>query len=222
MGAGKLEESIAKQRRRLFSTLYREIGDEKVLRAMEEIPRELFVPEDSHRAAYDDVPLPIGGGQTISQPFIVAMMTSALELMGNEKVLEIGTGSGYQTALLSSLVPQGRVLTLERVPGLARAAESRLKTLGYHNVEVRTAGEVLGCPEEGPFDAVIVTAAAPRLPKPLLDQMAPWARMVIPIGTLEEQELVMVLKTSEGPTVRMLGACRFVPLIGPDAWPEKR
>ena len=222
MGVGKLEESIAKKRRRLFSTLYREVGDEKVLRAMEDIPRELFVLEDHRHAAYEDVPLPIGDGQTISQPFIVALMTSALELGGDEKVLEIGTGSGYQAALLSSLVPEGRVLTLERVPGLARAAGVRLKTLGYDNVEVRTAGEALGSPEGGPFDAIIVTAAAPRLPKPLLDQMTPWGRMVIPIGTLEEQELVLVLKTGEGPTPRMLGSCRFVPLIGLDAWPEKR
>jgi protein-L-isoaspartate(D-aspartate) O-methyltransferase len=207
-------------RRDLFGNLRRDLRDEKVVAAMERVPREEFVPPEDRYLAYKDIALPIGYGQTISQPYIVALMTSALGLRGREKVLEVGTGSGYQAAVLSQLVPEGRVLTLERIPRLAERAEGILRFLGCHNVEVRIARGVLGCPEEAPFDAIIVTAGSPGLPMGLLDQMAVGARLVIPIGTLEEQELVRVLRTSEGPTVSMLGPCRFVPLIGREAWPE--
>ena len=214
--AGRLE----KQKQGLFRQLRRDIRDDTVISAMEEVPRELFVPAEVSDMAYRDHPLPIGEGQTISQPFIVALMTRAMDLRGSEKVLEVGTGSGYQAAVLSRLVPRGHVLTIERFPSLAAAAASRLRSLGCDNVEVRTATNTLGCPGEAPFDSIIVAAASPRLPAGLLGQMAVGGRMVIPIGTLEEQELVKVVRTSEGHTVRMLGSCRFVPLIGDDAWPD--
>ena len=215
-----MEGSMEREKRGLFKNLRREIRDEKVLSAMEQVPRELFVPAESRYLAFKDIPLPIGESQTISQPYIVALMTSALELRGSEKVMELGTGSGYQAAIFSRLVPRGRVLTLERIAGLASAAETILRTLGYDNVEVRIAVNSLGCPEEAPFDAIMVTAASPRLPQALLQQMAIGGRMVIPIGTLKDQELTKVLRTDEGHTVTMLGPCRFVPLIGEDAWPE--
>ena len=216
-----MERSIEREKQELFRNLRRQVHDEKVLSTMEQVPRQLFVPAESRHLSYKDIPLPVAEGQTISQPYIIALMTSALGLRGSEKVLELGTGSGYQAAVLSLLVPKGRVLSLERIRTLAEAAETRLRTLGYDNVEVRMAGHVLGCPEKGPFDAIIVAAAAPKMPSGLLEQLAPQGRMVIPIGNLKEQELAQALRTSEGVTVRMLGPCRFVPLIGQDAWPEE-
>ncbi len=188
---------------------------------MERVPREDFVPPESRHLAYKDIALSIGREQTISQPYIVALMTSCLGLRGTERVLEVGTGSGYQAAVLSHLVPDGRVLTVERIPSLAERARVELLRLGRDNVEVRVERRVLGCPDRGPFDAVIVTAAAPALPRALMDQMATGGRMVIPVGTRLQQELVRVLRTDEGPSVSLLGPCRFVPLIGPDAWPEE-
>ena len=216
----ELERSIKREKRELFDNLRREIRDEKVLSAMARVPRELFVPAESRAHAYKDTALQIGEGQTISQPFIVALMTSALDLMGREKVMELGTGSGYQAAVLSRLVPNGRVLSLERISSLAQTAGTLLRSLAHDNVEVRMAGNTLGCPEEAPYNAIIVAAAAPRLPLVLLDQMAVGGRLVIPIGTLKEQELTRVLRTDEGHTVKMLGPCRFVPLVGREAWPE--
>jgi protein-L-isoaspartate(D-aspartate) O-methyltransferase len=215
-----LDTAREREKRELLSSLRREIRDEKVLGVMEQVPRELFVPPEARHLAYKDIALPIGEGQTISQPFIVALMTSALGLGGRERVLELGTGSGYQAAILSRLVPQGRLLTLERIPSLARKAEKLLRSLGCDNAEVRMAGDTLGCPEESPFDAIIVTAASPNLPPVLLEQMAVGGSLVIPIGTLNEQELTKVVRTGEGHVVQMLGPCRFVPLIGRDAWPE--
>ncbi len=147
-------------------------------------------------------------------------MTAALELRGNEKVLEVGTGSGYQSAILSQLAPQGRVYTVERVAVLASSAEERLRSMGYDNVTVTIAGAALGLPEGAPYDAIIVTAASPSLPPPLLAQMSLGGRLVIPIGNLTDQELVKVIRTDEGHVVKMLGPCRFVPLIGRDAWSE--
>lgn len=212
--------STERDRQALFRHLRRAINDEKVLSTMEQVPRELFVPGEWRRLAYKDTPQPIGSGQTISQPFIVALMTSLLELQGHERLLELGTGTGYQAAILSRLVPQGKVLTLERIPALASAARELLRYLEYTNVEVRAADAALGCTEEAPFDAILVTAAAPKLPPALLDQMALGGRMVLPVGNLKEQELVRVLRTDEGPTLRLFGPCRFVPLIGKDAWPD--
>ena len=219
-GVAESDGKMDSKKRDLFDNLRKEIRDEKVLNAMERVPRELFVPAEVRHLAYTDAPLPIGDVQTISQPYIVALMTSVLGLSGKERVMELGTGSGYQTAILSRLVPQGRVLSLERIPSLAQEAESRLQTMGYENIVIKIAGTALGCSEEGPFDAIIVTAASPRLPSPLLEQMAVNGRMVLPVGSLKEQDLIRVLRTSEGHTVTMLGACRFVPLIGQDAWPE--
>ena len=207
-------------KKQLFKKLKGEINDEKVLWAMEQVPRELFVSTLNQYLAYEDIALPIGGGQTISQPLIVAMMTSALELRGAERVLEVGTGSGFQAAVLSLMVPRGRVITVERMPPLAQEAGEVLHSLGYRNVEVMTAGPTLGCLERAPFDAIIVTAASPRLPSSLLDQLAMGGRMVIPIGTLEDQNLVRAVRTSEGISLNYLGLCRFVPLIGEEAWPK--
>ena len=200
--------------------MLRNIPSETVIRAMEQVPRDLFVPQDSRHMAYLDVPLSIGEEQTISQPYIVAMMTEALELSGGDRVLEIGTGSGYQTAILSALTPRGRVVSMERVPALMQQARQRLQELGYRNVEVQQAGSSLGCPSKGPYDAIIVTAAAPRLPESLLSQLAIGGRLVIPVGTLSQQELVQARRTDEGLSLRVLGPCRFVPLLGAEAFPQ--
>jgi len=207
-------------KRELFRKLLRNIPSETVIRAMEQVPRDLFVPQDSRHMAYLDLPLSIGEEQTISQPYIVAMMTEALELSGGDRVLEIGTGSGYQTAILSALTPRGRVVSMERVPALMQQARQRLQELGYRNVEVRQAGSSLGCPFKGPYDAIIVTAAAPRLPESLLSQLAIGGRLVIPVGTLSQQELVQARRTGEGLSLRVLGPCRFVPLLGAEAFPQ--
>ena len=200
-------------KRELFRKLLRNIPSETVIGAMEQVPRELFVPQDSRHMAYLDLPLSIGEGQTISQPYVVAMMTEAMELSGGDRVLEIGTGSGYQTAILSALTPRGRVISMERVPALMKQARQRLQELGYRNVEVQQAGSSLGCPSKGPYDAIIVTAAAPRLTESLLSQLAIGGRLVIPVGTLSQQELVQARRTDEGLSLRVLGPCRFVPLL---------
>ncbi len=215
-----MDRSQVDPKRELFRKLLRNISSETVIRAMEQVPRERFVPQDSRHMAYLDLPLSIGEGQTISQPYIVAMMTEAMELSGGDRVLEIGTGSGYQTAILSALTPRGRVVTMERVPALMQQARQRLQELGYRNVEVQLAGSSLGCPSKGPYDAIIVTAAAPRLPKSLISQLAIGGRLVIPVGTLSQQELVQARRTDEGLSLRVLGPCRFVPLLGAEAFPQ--
>ncbi len=215
-----MDRSQVDPKRELFRKLLRNIPSETVIRAMEQVPRELFVPQDSRHMAYLDLPLSIGEGQTISQPYIVAMMTEAMELSGGDRVLEIGTGSGYQTAILSALTPRGRVVSMERVPALMQQARQRLQELGYRNVEVQQAGSSLGCPSKGPYDAIIVTAAAPRLPKSLISQLAIGGRLVIPVGTLSQQELVQARRTDEGLSLRVLGPCRFVPLLGAEAFPQ--
>lgn len=206
------------KKRRLIDHLRRDITDAAVLEAMSRVPRELFLPEDSRHLAYEDIPLPIGRDQTISQPLMVAMMVSALALTPTDKVLEVGTGSGYQASVLSLLA--GAVVTTERLPDLASDARKRLASLGYDNVVVRPAGDVLGCPEEAPFEAIVVAAAAPRLPTVLLDQLADGGRMVIPVGSKHQQELHRVEKNHDGFSVISLGPCRFVPLIGRGAWGE--
>jgi protein-L-isoaspartate(D-aspartate) O-methyltransferase len=199
--------------------LRREIRDERVLEAFASVPRERFVPVELQRFAYDDRPLPIGEGQTISQPLMVAIMTQALRLKGDEKVLEVGTGSGYQAALLSKLARE--VVTVERVPELTASASRRLQELGYANVLVYQAGEELGRPEDAPYDAIIVTAGAPEIPQSLIDQLAMGGRMVVPAGSRRDQQLVRVTKTEAGVTLERLGECRFVPLIGgKEGWPE--
>ena len=206
-------------RERLLERLRREIEDERVLETMARVPRELFVPAEGRRYAYDDRPLPIGQGQTISQPFIVALMTQAMELTGNEKVLELGTGCGYQTAILAELA--GKVVSVERVAALAQMAELTLKSLGYTNVEIHPAGDRLGWPPEAPYDAIMVTAAAPKIPPELLDQLNTGGRLVIPVGSRWEQNLLQVIKRDGEAVVRNLIGCRFVPLIGDGAWSEE-
>jgi protein-L-isoaspartate(D-aspartate) O-methyltransferase len=183
------------------------------------VPRERFVSAELQRYAYDDRPLPIGQGQTISQPLMVAIMTQALRLRGDERVLEVGTGSGYQAALLSLLA--GEVLSVERIPKLAEAAAQRLEQLGYANVRVFVADEALGRPQEAPYDAITVTAGAPDVPSSLVDQLAMGGRLVVPVGGRRTQQLVRATKSERGLTMERLGECRFVPLIAPkEGWPE--
>jgi protein-L-isoaspartate(D-aspartate) O-methyltransferase len=189
----------------------RDIKDPRTLAALRKVPRHLFVPEASASQAYSDFPLPIGQGQTISQPYIVAFMTEALGLRGGEKVLEIGTGSGYQAAVLGEIA--GRVYTIEIVPELAAQARERLARLGYRNVEVRAGDGYLGWPEAAPFDAIMVTAAAPRIPEPLKEQLKDGGRLVIPVGD-EYQELIVVTRRGSSYDERRVLAVRFVPMTG--------
>ncbi len=207
------------ERARLIEHLSREIKDRRVLDAMARIPRERFVPEESRHLAYEDIPLPIGLEQTISQPFIIALMTEALELTGAEKVLEIGTGSGYQSAILAELTR--RVVTVERLPKLAETAGKVLDSLDYHNIEIRLSGETLGCPEEAPFEAILVTAGAPSVPPELISQLAFGGRMVIPVGSRYLQELAKITRQRKKNRIENLGGCRFVSLIGKGAWDKE-
>ena len=206
-------------RARLIEHLSTEIKDERVLAAMASIPRELFVPAERRHAAYEDMPLLIGYDQTISQPFIIALMTEALELTGREKVLEVGTGSGYQAAILAKLARL--VITVERLPPLAEAARKVLDSLGYTNVVVHLAEETLGWQCEAPYDAILVTAGAPRAPADLLAQLAIGGRLVIPVGSRYMQELCKITRRRNKNIMEKLGGCRFVSLIGKGAWEEE-
>jgi protein-L-isoaspartate(D-aspartate) O-methyltransferase len=205
-------------RTRLLENLKHEIRDRRVLSTIACIPREIFVSPDYYSAAYEDMPLSIGFGQTISQPFIVALMTHALKLKGDEKVLELGTGSGYQTAILAALAKW--VVSIERIDKLAESAKKALDKIGCHNVEIHNAVETLGWPEGAPYDAIMVTAGAPSIPDILLDQLALGGRMVIPVGSRWEQDLLKVTKRKKKHLIKNLGGCRFVPLVGPGAWEE--
>ncbi len=196
----------------------RGIKDPKVIKAMRKVPRHLFVEEALQSQAYSDHPLPIGEKQTISQPYMVALMTEALQLKGREKVLEIGAGSGYQTAILAEVAL--KVFSIERVRSLAIGARKLLYELGYFNVEIKVSDGTSGWPEESPFDAMIVTAGSPVIPQPLVDQLAMGGRLVIPVGDAFSQDLVRVTKTEEGPKKEDLGGCRFVKLIGKFGWQE--
>jgi len=194
----------------------RGITDRRVLEALVKVPRHLFVPEALWHQAYSDRPLPIGYGQTISQPYIVALMTEALELQGDERVLEVGTGSGYQAAILAELAKQ--VYSVERMPELARRARRILDRLGYGNVLIRVGDGSKGWPERAPFDAIIVTAGAPKVPKALLQQLKVGGRMVIPVGDEHSQELLKIVRLKDGFQQEELGGCRFVKLIGEEGW----
>jgi len=210
---------FAAERARLIEHLSREIKDRRVLEVMARIPRERFVPEENRHLAYEDIPLPIGLEQTISQPFIIALMTEALELTGKERVLEIGTGSGYQAAILAGLARQ--VVTVERLPKLADTARKVLDSLGYSNIEIQLSGETLGWPERAPYEAILVTAGAPRVPSELVAQLAISGRMVIPVGSRYLQELVKITRQKKRNRIENLGGCRFVSLIGKGAWEDE-
>lgn len=206
-------------RARLANYLSSEIKDKRVVEAMARVPREIFVPQDEQHLAYEDMPLPIGFDQTISQPLIIAMMTEALELTGSERVLEVGTGSGYQAAILAELARH--VVTTERFPALAERAREVLDSLGYANVEIYLAEETLGYFPKAPYEAIMVTAAAPQVPADLLAQLAIGGRMVIPVGSRHVQELLKITRGKQKNIVKNLGGCRFVPLIGKGAWEEE-
>ena len=207
-----------KQRDRLAAELQgKGIRDERVLSAIRKIPRHLFVPEALAGQAYGNNSLPIGEGQTISQPFTVARMLELLALEGGEKVLEIGTGSGYQAALLAGLA--GRVFTIERIESLARQARKVLDRLDIYNVNIRIGDGTLGWSRYEPYDAIVIAAAGPEPPPVLLQQLAPGGRMAVPLGDNEGAELVLIRKTTGGLEKQVVDPCRFVPLIGKDAWP---
>ena len=191
----------------------RGIKDRRVIEAMRKVPRHLFVPPEYRDAAYEDRPLPIGEGQTISQPYIVALMTEALGLKGGERVLEIGTGSGYQAAILAELA--GEVYTIEIVPSLAKRAEELLRDLGYDNIHVSQGDGSFGWPEAAPFDAIILTCAAPRVPERLLEQLKDKGRMVLPLGRDPVfQSLVLITKDGDEFEQRMITGVVFVPMTG--------
>ena len=196
----------------------RGIKDEGVLQAMGKIPRHLFIEDALYGEAYNDHPVPIGEKQTISQPYIVALMTEALELKGDENTLEIGTGSGYQTAILAEL--SSRVYTIERIKSLLGNARKLLSQLGYDNILFRAFDGTLGWKEYAPFDAIMVTAGAPHIAKPLIDQLADNGRMIIPVGDRYTQELIKVVRRGKDLEQKSLGGCRFVNLIGVHGWAD--
>ncbi|NTV00758.1 MAG: protein-L-isoaspartate(D-aspartate) O-methyltransferase [Methanoregulaceae archaeon] len=194
----------------------RGVRDERVLSAMREVPRHLFVPESYQSAAYNDSPLPLGKGQTISQPYIVAVMTELLRLLPTDKVLEIGSGSGYQAAILGKLAQT--VLTIERIPEVAEIARANLARLKMTNVTVVTGNGTIGYPEGAPFDGILITAATPSVPAPLINQLAEGGRLVAPVGSRDLQELVRLIRHGERITRELFGGVVFVPLLGEHGW----
>lgn len=196
----------------------RHVTDSRVLECLERVPRHEFVPAEFRGRAYEDAPLPIGEGQTISQPYIVAAMTAALRLQGDERILEIGTGFGYQAAVLASLARE--VFTVEFRAELATEAAQRLARLDYKNVHVHCGDGTLGLPESAPYDAILVAAAAPSVPAPLLAQLAEGGRMVVPVGDVENQDLRLIERSHDTFRTIMLEPCRFVPLLGAYGWKE--
>jgi protein-L-isoaspartate(D-aspartate) O-methyltransferase len=213
-------EEYAADRRAMVETQLQRRGvkDLAVLKAMGSVPRHEFVPGDFRYRAYEDMPLPIGEGQTISQPYMVAAMAAALYLTGTERVLEVGAGCGYQAAILAGLAKQ--VFAIEYRSDFAAAAAGRLTRLGYENVHVHCGDGTLGLPEFAPFDAIVISAAAPAAPTPLLAQLSPSGRMVVPVGDLDNQELQLIVR--ERGTFRKitLEPCRFVPLVGAYGWKD--
>ena len=194
----------------------RDIVDERVLWAMERVPRELFVPDGQRQRAFEDTALPIGEGQTISQPYMVARICEALALRGSERVLDVGTGSGYQAAVLAELAAE--VFTIERLPELAEDARERLAHAGYERVHVHVGDGTLGLPERAPFDAIAIAAAAPEVPRTLYEQLKPRGRLVVPVGDARGQRLEVAVRSPEGPAVIHSVPCRFVPLLGEEGF----
>jgi len=214
-----MAQDIEAQRRQLIASLRRAgLHDERILAAIDGTPRELFVDQTQRNMAYADRALPIAMGQTISQPLMVALMTQALQLSGQERVLEIGTGSGYQTAILARLA--AHVYSIERHQQLAYVAAHHLLQLELHNVSLFVGDGSLGWPDAAPYDRILVTAAAPEVPTQLLDQLVTWGMLVIPVGSHERQDLLVVHRAPWGPEIRSLGSCVFVPLIGEQGWNE--
>jgi protein-L-isoaspartate(D-aspartate) O-methyltransferase len=212
--AAARQQMVERQLRR------RGITNERVLAAMANVPREEFVPPDLRELAYEDGALPIGHGQTISQPYIVAVICSLLSLRGDEDVLDVGTGSGYQAAVIAELA--GEVTTIERVPELVDRARQALARTGYERVDVREGDGSLGVPEKAPFEGIAVAAAAPTIPERLYEQLADGGRLVLPRGSRWGQDLVLVVKTDDGPVERESVPCRFVPLVGAQGFDEGR
>jgi protein-L-isoaspartate(D-aspartate) O-methyltransferase len=196
----------------------RDIVDERVLEAMAGVPRELFVPEELRERAFDDAALPIGAGQTISQPYMVARIAEELGLDGDERVLDVGTGSGYQAAVLAELADE--VHTIERIPELAEQARANLAAAGYDNVVVHVGDGSRGLPERAPFEAIAVAAAAPSFPQALYDQLRSGGRLVVPVGGRRGQRLEVIVRSPEGPAVIRSVPCRFVPLVGEEGFEE--
>jgi protein-L-isoaspartate(D-aspartate) O-methyltransferase len=209
---------LARERMVNNQLIARGIKDKRVLQAMGKIPRHLFIEEALSGEAYNDHPVPIGEKQTISQPYIVALMTESLELKGGENTLEIGTGSGYQTAILAEL--SSRVYTVERIKSLLVNARKLLARLGYDNILFKAFDGTLGWKEYSPFDAIIVTAGAPSIPEPLIEQLADNGRLIIPVGDRDSQELIRITRDGETLKKKSLGGCRFVNLIGAHSWPD--
>lgn len=209
-----------RSRERLINQLARSLDDAAVLEALRHVPREAFVPDELRALAYCNVPLAIGHEQTISQPLMVATSASALQLRGDENVLEVGAGSGYQAAVLAELLPFGTVTAVERIPELATMAHQNLARCRIANVAVLLVEHALGALERGPYDAILVSAAAPSIPDALVAQLKPGGRIVAPVGGREKQTLVRLTVTADSHLIESLGQCRYVPLIGDGAWPS--
>jgi len=214
-------QAYAGQRRKMVEKqiLGRGIKDLSVMEVLSRVPRHLFVNSSLQHRAYGDCPLPIGENQTISQPYIVALMTQVLDLKGGERVLEIGTGSGYQTAILAELA--SHVFTIERVKPLVKKTKELLEGLKYKNIVFKTFDGTYGWRDQSPFDAILISAATPSIPKSLIEQLADKGRLVAPVGERESQDLIVLNKTGNKVMERKIGSCKFVPLIGKFAWSEE-
>jgi protein-L-isoaspartate(D-aspartate) O-methyltransferase len=213
-----MEYATARNRMVESQLISRGIKDARVLETMRKLPRHRFVEEALVSQAYNDHPLPIGEKQTISQPYMVALMTEALELQGHERVLEIGTGSGYQTAILAELAE--KIYSIERLRALSARAQRILDDLGYFNVVLKVGDGTVGLKEEAPFEAIMVTAGSPDVPQPLVDQLAMGGRLVVPVGDRYTQALMKIVRVKEGISKTDLGGCRFVNLLGTHGWQE--
>lgn len=216
--AAAASDRYSASRLRMLELVSRHVHDERVLAALAVVPRERFVPEGLRDRAYADTPLPIGAGQTISQPLMVALMAAALDLSPGERVLEVGSGSGYAAAVLSRLARE--VVAVERIAELREGSKKALQDCGFDNVRVVAASDRLGHAELAPYEAIMVSAGAPHVPRALLDQLTEHGRLVVPVGAPRHQELVRVTRTSHGLELARLGACAFVPLVGAGAWPS--